>query len=54
METTVADASGSDRYVGKGEHCAGWVRFFFTSFISRFCVFAANDEKGLSPGTVFY
>ena len=54
MSTTVAFASGSDRYVGEGEQCAGWVRFFFTGFISRFCVFAANDEKGLSPGTVTY
>ena len=54
MGTTVAYASGSERYVGKGEHCAGWARFFVTCFIFRFCVFAANDEKALSPGTVIY
>lgn len=54
FSVTIADASTSERYVGKGEHCAGWVRFFFTGFIFRFCVFAANDEKALSLGTVIH
>lgn len=54
MGTTVAFASGSDRYVGEGEQCAGWVHLFFTGCISIFNDFAENDEKGYSPGTVIY
>lgn len=50
ISVTIADACTSERYVGKGEHCDGWVHLFFTGFISRFCVFAANDEKALSLG----
>lgn len=48
MSTTVADASGSEKYVGKSEHCAGWVCFFFcfTACISRFPAFAENDGNG--------
>ena len=34
MSKTVADASGSERYVGKSEYFAGWVCFFFTACIS--------------------
>ena len=45
MSTTVADASDSERYVGKSEHCAGWVCFFFTACISRFPAFAENDGR---------
>ena len=46
MSTTVADASGSERYVGKSEHCAGWVCFFFTACISKFPAFAENKGNG--------
>ena len=46
MSTTVADASGSERYVGKSEHRAGWVCFFFTACISRFPDFAENEGNG--------
>jgi hypothetical protein len=46
MSTTVAEASGSERYVGKSEHCAGWVCFFSTTCISRFPAFAENDDNG--------
>ncbi len=35
MSTTVADASGSERYMGKSEHCAGWVCFFYFPLIDR-------------------
>jgi len=54
MSTTVAFASGSDRYVGEAEQCSGWVRFFFTGFISIVRDFAENDKKGYYPGTVIY
>jgi len=46
MSTTVADASGSERYVGKSEYCAGWVCFFFIACISRFPALAENDGNG--------
>ena len=46
MSTTVADASGSERYVGKSEHRVGWVCFFFIACISRFPALAENDGNG--------
>ena len=46
MSSTVAEASGSERYVGKSEHSAGWVCFFFTACISGFPAFAENDGNG--------
>ena len=54
IRSTIADASGSERYVGKSKHYAGVVCFFFTGCISRFRIFAENDEKGYYPGTVIY
>ena len=54
ISVTIADASTSEKYVAMSKHYARGVRFFFTSFISRFCVFAANDEKALSLGTVIH
>jgi hypothetical protein len=54
MSTTVAFASGSDRYVGEGEQCSEWGHLFFTGCISIFRDFAENDEKGYYPGTVIY
>ena len=52
IRSKIADPFGSEKYVAMSKHYARGVRFFFTGFISRFCVFAANDEKALSLGTV--
>ena len=54
ISASIAGASCSERYVGKSKHYAGGVRFFFTGCISRFRVFAENDENGFSPGMVIH
>ena len=38
LHTTIRSTSGSERYVGKSEHCAGWVSFFYFLLMMWVCL----------------